>query len=447
MRERDRRERVLYYDPPAETCSREVIAHIQLQKLKAILPRVFVCNRFYRRKWRAAGLESPAEVRTLDDFNRLPFTTKTEIAEDQAHNPPFGTNLTVPPEDFVALHETSGTTGTPIKWLDTAESWAWWIRCWGFVYLGAGVRAGDRAFFPFSFGPFIGFWSAFEATRAIGVLPVPGAGKDPLARLQAIFDNRVTVLVTTPSQALRLARLASESGIMNLPDCSVSRVIVAGEPGGSVPAVKQAVEELWGARCFDHTGLTEVGATGFECIARPGGVHLIESELIFQVVDPRTGEEVPEGQEGELVATSLGRVGMPAFRYRTGDRVRLVTAPCGCGRTLARLEGGILGRVDDMLIVNGQKLYPTAVENVVRGFPQVGEFLVEVAEGPAGWLRVSVEVDPAAVSPETAAMVERGIAAELRERLEVRAEVVIVPPRSLPEQGPKANRYVRLGGV
>ena len=259
-------------------------------------------------------------------------------------------------------------------------------------------------FFAFSFGPFIGFWAAYEGTRTVGAMSVPGGGMQTDQRLQAILDNDVTVVCCTPTYALRLADEADRLGL-DLARSNVRATVHAGEPGASIPAIRARIEQAFGARCYDHTGMTELGATGFTCQEQTG-VHLIESEFVFEVVDPRTLEPVPTGEQGELVATNLGRWGMPVIRYRTGDLVRLDALPCACGRTFARLAGGILGRADDMLVVRGVNVFPSAIEGVVREFPEVSEFRIEVFNRRS-MSEVKVLLDPA---PSAAADMPHGIA-------------------------------------
>jgi phenylacetate-CoA ligase len=328
-----------FFDPATETLSRPDLCNEQLQRVIALLDEVLPRNAFYTRK-----LGAERRIACWDDFRALPFTTKTELAEDQLACPPYGTNLTYPIERYIKFHQTSGTTGkAPIRWLDTEESWDWWARCWGHVFRGAGVGPGDRIFYAFSFGPFIGFWAAYEGARKVGAMTMPGGGMQTEQRLQAMRDNAVTVLCCTPTYALRMAEVAEQMGIV-LADIGVRATVHAGEPGASVPGVRARIEQAYGAKCHDHTGMTELGATGFTC-QEQDGVHLIESEFVFEVIDPNTGQAVGEGEQGELVATNLGRAGMPLIRYRTGDLVELDPSPCRCGRTFARLRGGILGRV------------------------------------------------------------------------------------------------------
>src|SRR5262245_30600468 len=399
--------------------------------MQALARALVGANPFWTAKWRAAGLTAADDVRGWDDFARLPLTAKPELVADQAEHALFGTNLTYPMERYVRVHQTSGTTGAPLRWLDTQASWDWWARCWGFVLAGAGVRPGDRVFVPFSFGLFVGFWAGFEGARALGALAIPGGGQDSPSRLAAMDALGATVLLCTPSYALHLLQVARERGAdpAKLP---VRVTVHAGEPGAGIPAVRARIEAGWGARAFDHAGMTEMGAYGYECEAQ-AGLHVNESEFIAEVLDPATGAPA---DEGELVLTNLGRLGSPLVRYRTGDRVRRAAGPCACGRTFVRLEGGILGRLDDMLIVRGVNVFPAAIEAIVRRFP-VEEFQIEVfRDGELDEIRILVEVDGGSDGA-------RRVQEALRAGVGIRFEVAPVPAGTLPRFELKARRVVR----
>ncbi|MBI4672312.1 MAG: AMP-binding protein [Chloroflexi bacterium] len=367
---------MLYFDPKTETLAREQLRQLQLEKLQTLLREVWGRNAFYTRKFRASGF-APGDLRTLEQLKELPFTRKQELVQDQSERPPFGSNLTYPLECYVRYHQTSGTTGAPLRVVDTTESWEWWAKCWGYVLTGAGLCAGDRLFAAFSFGPFIGFWAAVEGARKIGAMMIPGGGRDSLQRLELMRDTGTTAVCCTPTYALRLLEVAGENHF-DVRTLNVRATIHAGEPGASVPETKQRIQMGWGAKCYDHAGASEVGAHSFECQAQPGGIHLIESEFIAEVVDRNTGEPVAPGEMGELVITNLGRAGFPILRYRTGDLVRLNVEPCECGRTFARFQGGVLGRADDMVTVRGVNVYPMAVESLLVHFQEVGEYRITV---------------------------------------------------------------------
>jgi len=420
-----------FFDPIAETLERLQLRELQLRRVQELLAEILPRNGFYAKKL------GGHRVKTWDDFQELPFTTKSEIAEDQEENPPYGTILTYPLERYTRFHQTSGTTGkAPIRVLDTEESWEWWARCWGHVYRGAGVGPGDRVFFAFSFGPFIGFWAAYEGARTVGAMTLPGGGMQTEQRLKFMLDNNATVLCCTPTYALRLAELAEQAGV-DLSGSAIRATIHAGEPGASVPGVRARIEQAFGARCHDHTGMTELGATGFTC-QEQAGPHLIETEFVFEVIDPSTLKPVPRGAQGELVATNLGRASMPLIRYRTGDLVQLDETPCRCGRTFARLIGGILGRADDMVVVRGMNVFPSAIEGVLREFPEVSEFRIEVFS-KRSMVELNVLLDPRPGSEDDLAM---RVSNRLNDRLLLRVPCELVPPGSLPRFDLKAQRLV-----
>ncbi len=376
-----------------------------------LLDQILPGNRFYARK--LDGVDS------LDDL----FTTKQELIDDQAAHPLYGTNLTFPLDRYTRFCQTSGTSGHPLRWLDTNESWAWMLGNWDQVYKAADVTSKDHIFFAFSFGPFLGFWTAYEAATRMGALAIPGGGMRTSVRLRTILETRATVLCCTPTYAIRLAEAAVEEQL-DLQTSNIRRVIVAGEPGGSIASTRAHIEKLWpGARVIDHHGMTETGPVSYGCPARPGVLHIIESSYIAEVID------------NELILTNLGRIGSPLIRYRTGDLVRAVRGTCVCGTNDVALEGGILGRTDDMVVVRGVNIYPTAVEEVLRG-AGVTEYRVEVrTERALTELHIHVEAKPDAVGHLEAA---------LTNAFSLRIPVTSVESGTLPRFEAKAKRWVRL---
>ncbi len=426
--------------------TRAHLARVQLARLTALLRALWERNPFYTRKLRAAGwspsvLDGPLELDSLLDS--LPLTTKAELQAAQAEHPPFGDNLTSPLEEYVRVHQTSGSTGEPLRWVDTRESWDWVVRCWSEVLHGAAVTPGDRALFPFSFGPFLGFWAGFEAAERLGVFVIAGGGMRSTQRLRCIVDQDVSVIACTPTYALHLAEVARDEGI-ELAQSSVRAVIVAGEPGGCIPATRSRIEESWGARCFDHCGMTEVGPFGVDDGSRGQCLRVLEDEFIVEVLAPDSQSRAADG-EGELVITNLGRTASPVVRYRTGDSVRWVTGTGDDGSACGWLDGGIRGRIDEMVIVKGNNVYPSAIESVLREFDDVAEYRVRVL--PSGEMaELVVEIEPRAGSKRSVS--HRGelaaaVAARLETRLLFRAEVKEVSPGSLPRFELKGRRVVR----
>ena len=427
--------------PAAERQTRTALAELQGRRLAELLAAIDGRNAFYTRKLTEAGLK-PAALRLPGDLRVLPFTTRHELAADQDAHPPWGTNLTEPPDHYSRYHQTSSTTGRPLRWMDTGPSWQWVVDCWKSVYGAAGVTAADRIFFPFGFGPFIGFWAGFDAGAQLGALCIPGGGMSSESRLRMLDAVQPTVVCCTPTYALRLAEVARASGLVDLAAGPVRTVIVAGEPGGHVPATRERIERDWGARVIDHHGLTEVGPLSFECREATDALHLNESEFVCEVVDPASGTPVPPGEAGELVVTNLGRTASPVIRYRTGDIVQVRQGTCACGRTLARAVGGILSRADDMVWVRGVNVYPTAVEAVIRRFAEVVEYRCTVSTRGAR-TELAVEVELRGNATDTGAAHAVGTA--LHEALGLTVPIRVVDADTLPRFELKARRFVVEG--
>ena len=421
-----------------------------LAKLRVLLREVVATNPFYGRK--LASLGCSAEPSSLADFTaRFPLTTKAELVADQAAHPPYGTNLTYPLARYTRCHQTSGTTGTAMRWLDTPDTWSAMTEDWCEVFRSAGVGPGDRAFFAFSFGPFLGFWLAFEAAQRLGCLCFAGGGMSSILRLRVLLQNECTLLCCTPTYALHLAEVAQAEGL-DLTRCQIRTIVVAGEPGGSVPATRARLSAAWnGARIVDHHGMTETGPVTYEVPGQPGTLAVFAGSFLAEVIDPITTASLADGEKGELVLTTLNRVGSPLIRYRTGDLVRSskfkAQSSSGTGHmspVTCHFAGGILGRVDDMVIVRGVNIYPTAVEQIVRSVPDIGEYRATYDTRSAlPELSLDVEATPAA-----AAELER----RLQASLSLRIPVTVVAPGSLPRFELKAKRWHRLvsstgGGV
>jgi phenylacetate-CoA ligase len=428
-----------FYNRELETLDRARLRQSQDERLRR-LPQELQTNQFYLEKFHRAGIELQI-LHSAKDLKRVPFTTKGELVGEQQAHPPYGRLPTYPLARYSYLHQTSGTTGLPLKWLDTPEDWENWMRCWGYVYRSAGVTEEDLVFCAFSFGPYLSHWAAIDGARHVGALSISGGGLSSEQRLRMIIESECTVLVCTPTYALHLAEVAEGMGL-DLRSSAIHTTIHAGEPGASVESVKRCIEQAWGATCFDHAGATEVGAWAFDCQAQSGAIHLNELEFIFEVINPQTAETVDEGTPGELVVTTLSRAGMPVLRYRTGDLVEVTTEPCACGRTLARIKGGVLGRTDDMLIVRGVNLYPSAIDNLLRALPAIIEYEVEIRR-IAGMDDLLLKIEIRDGDPFS--QVEKSVLAAFRSQLNIRVSVECVVRGSLPRYEFKARRYKRVG--
>lgn len=410
----------------------------QWSKLRALLTKISYSDNFNARRLRAAGISNLAsEINGLGEFiARVPFCTKDDLLNDRGEFPPFGSNFTEPPQRYTRFCQTTGTsTGQPVAVIDTPESWDAMLACWRQVYKGAGVKPGERIFFAFSFGPFLGFWSAFDAA-ARDCLVLPGGGLSTQARLEMIARYQATTLCCTPTYALRLGEhIGAPSGI-GLDQIKIKRIIVAGEPGGSLPTTRERIKQLWGgAKVFDHHGMTEVGPVSFEEIENPGSLCVIEDAYFAEIIDPKTGHEVEDREEGELVLTTLTRTASPLLRFRTGDWVCKHLAD---GKLY--LEGGVLGRCDDMAVIRGVNVYPSAIENVVRRFDEVAEFQIEQ--------RTIDDMDEVELVVELEAGVDEEvldrIADRLRDTFSLRIPVRAATPGSLPRFDFKARRWRKV---
>ena len=408
------------------------ISSVHLSRFRA-LGTVLEDNPFYTEKFAGFDLQ---RITNPELFRELPFTTKAELSANQAATPPYGTNLSFPLNRYSRYHQTSGTTCAPLRWLDTPESWAWILDCWDAIYDTAGITRDSRLFFPFSFGPFIGFWAAFEAATRRGSFSLSGGGMSTDARLQAILDHDITTICCTPTYAIRLGRAAAESGL-DLPSSRVNSLIVAGEPGGSIPNVRARIEKLWGARVLDHSGMTEIGSMSIECGQSPCDPHVLETEFLVECVDG-DGQPVEDGIAGELVITNLGRTGSPIIRYRTGDEVVFDRSPCPCGSPWLRLKGGVRGRMDDMIHIKGNNVYPANIEDVVRSMPDIDEFRLRVSERD-GMHELTIEIECGEESKDDIALALRDA---LRSRYHFTVPVHVVESGSLPRFEMKARRLV-----
>jgi phenylacetate-CoA ligase len=391
--------------------------------LETILPG----NRFYADK--LAGLSLP--LQSLDQLKALPYTSKDELQEAACGDHDYAANRTYPLERYVRFHRTSGTRGRPLAVLDTLEDWAWWMDTWQFVLDVAELSDADRALMAFSFGPFIGFWSAFDAAAARGVMVIPTGGLSTVARLDLARRCQATVIFCTPSYALHLAEVAAQNQI-DVASLGVRCLIVAGEPGGSIPAVRARMERLWNARVVDHSGATEVGPWGYAS-ADARGLHVVESEFVAEFLSVDQAQPATDGELSELVLTTLGRYGSPVIRYRTGDLVRPRWCAQG-GNQFVLLEGGVLGRVDDMMIIRGVNVFPGSVEQIIRGFPEIAEYRM-IAHRKGEMDALTIELEDRLEAPHR-------VADELHLRLGLRVAVKLVPVGSLPRCEGKGQRFV-----
>ncbi len=370
-----------FWNPKNETLPREQLQALQLFKLRRLCEWAYATTPFHKRRFDAADFK-PEQLKTLDDIRRIPYMTREEWMESQLEHPMFGDLLSSGQDNAIRYHLTSGTTGrTPIRVLDSMKDWDWIAEMWCYGLWGFGVRPQDVVYFAFGYGSFIGFWGAHYCCEKLGALVIPGGAQTTEGRVKQIVEMGATVVCSTPTYALTLWQRAREMGIDLAKEGKVNKIILSGEPAGSIPAVKRQLEDAWGAKCGDTAGMTEIGTIMiFECSHQPGGTHIIEDHFIEEVIHPDTEEPASYGELGERVVTSFGRGFIPVIRYRTKDMVLKVPASaCDCGRTWDLYEGGIRGRWDDMKLIRGTNVYPRAVEAIIREYPAIDEFQIYIS--------------------------------------------------------------------
>ena len=409
-----------------ESWDSDQLRNHQLKRLNQVLEAILPANQFYQSKLKTNNLP----LNSLDELSELPFTHKEELL-DPENEAGFAANLTFPLDQYSRFHRTSGTRGRPLIVLDTANDWDWWMETWQYVLDSAALNASDRVVMAFSFGPFIGFWSAFDAAVERGAMIAPTGSLSTVARIELIRSIQATIIFCTPSYALHMAEVAQQNEI-DLTSSSVKKIIVAGEPGGSIPSIRQQIESSWAAKVIDHSGASEVGPWGF-ADANGTGIYVNEAEFAAEFISLATGKPANEGELSELVLTCLGRIGSPVIRYRTGDLVRPQRHTSGdCNFVL--LQGGVLGRTDDMMIIRGVNIFPTSVEKILRGFPEIVEYRLTTFKQES-MDQLKIEIEDQLASPER-------VRDELQIQLGLRVDVECVPAGSLPRFEAKGKRFI-----
>lgn len=431
-----------YWNPYLETMPLERLRELQLAKFKRIFAWAYSKSPYYRKLYHDAGLE-PGDIRTWDDVRRVPQTDKAKLKEAQEMGPfPYGSRLCVPLSSVAEFRQTSGTTGTPVYQADTWQDWEWWSEAWGYILWAQGYRPTDRVFIPFGYNIFVAFWAGHYAAEKLGCEVVPGGVLDTAARILKIRELQATALMGTPTYILNMAHVALTKLDINPADLTVKRITCAGEPGASIPSTKKRMEEAWGAKVFDHAGATEIGAWSFECQDQPGGIHVNEGMFLVEVVDVLTGEPIEEpGRPGKMVITALDRQAQPCVRFDSKDLIEWAGDPCSCGRTFRLLKGGVQGRVDDITKVKGVLLSPTAIEEVVRNFSELGDEYEVVVDrvGDAETIVLKIELNPD-VDSDPDELLPR-LKNELRLKTNLGYAVEVHPYGALPRYEGKARRF------
>jgi phenylacetate-CoA ligase len=432
-----------YWNPVVETMTPEQLRQLVLEKLKNQIRYVYDHSAFYRKKWSAVGFE-PGDLKDFSDFEKLPFTTKQELREDQKEHPPFGSNLCIRQDAIYHIHGTSGTTGKPTVFALSKEDWERMAEAHARIMWGFGLRPSDKVFIGSVFSLYVGSWGALAGVERLGAAAFPFGAGQPGQTEKAIhwmLDVKPTAFYGTPSYALYLAEKAKSIGID--PKAFGIRILFfSGEPGAGVPATRKRIEETYGGICVDTGSMAEMTpwmANG-ECEHRQG-MHLWQDIVYTEVVDPDTKRVVAFGGEGVPVYTHLERASQPMVRLWSGDLTSWTDTACPCGRPYPRLPRGIYGRVDDMVVVRGVNVYPSAVEDVVRSTPGLGdEFRVIVSrEGVMDEITVQAEALQSGTAGEA---LRETLRQKLKSVLGLTVNVEMVPAGTLERTEFKAKRFI-----
>ena len=432
-----------YWNEHTETMQRAKLDALHLARLQGLVHYVYERSPFYRQKFDRIGLK-PGDIKTLEDYKRMvPLTEKSEFIDLQAANPPYGPTLALP-QEFVAHHaETSGTTGKPLFIPYSAYDTVRYGESWVYGFWGLGIRPSDSFYFAFGWGNFAGLWSAYWGVRRLGCRVISGGGLDTKGHINAIMRLRPTVLVSTPTFALRMATVAAEMGI-DIASSSVKFTYHAGEPGPTaLPAMREELERAWGAKAGELLGIAEIDALAPGC-PNGDGVHLNEMNCFAWSLDPDSGKEVADGEIGENIITSYANTAQPLLNYRTHDQVRRRSS-CSCGRTWTKFEGAVLGRTDFMVTVRGTNVYQTAVENLIGQMPEISNSyeLVLTREDDNDVMTIRFEpVKALAGKPDAWEEIAKQLEERIHKALHVRLRTVAVAPETLPRFELKTKRII-----
>ena len=438
-------ETLLYWNPFLEKLPLEQLRALQIRKFKKILTWAYERSKFHRRLYEEAGLE-PEDIKTIADIQKVPPVEKSMMRSIQRKDPfPYGEALCVPLEEVVEFRQTSGTTGQPVYQPDTWQDWEWWSESWAYILYAQGFRNTDRVFLPFGYNVFVAFWAAHYAAEKLGCEVVPGGVLDTAARILKIQELQATAMMATPSYVLTMADTARNRLSLNPPtDLTIRKIVCAGEPGASIPSTRKRMEEAWGAKVYDHVGATEIGAWGFEC-REQAGIHVNEALFLVEIEDLITGRPITgPGQKGKMVITALDRLAQPCIRFDSKDVVEWADAPCSCGRTFRLLKGGVSGRADDITKVKGVLLSPSAIEEVVRGVPELGDEYEAVVtkKGDTDEIVLKVEIRPGREGVQEEMLVR--LKNQLRLQTNLNYKIEVHPFQTLPRPEGKARRFKDL---
>jgi phenylacetate-CoA ligase len=429
-----------YWDRTRETMSPDERAALILARIQGLMAWAWEKAPFYRTRWQAAGLE-PGDITSLEAFARVPTIEKADLRADQAAHPPFGSYLCIEPHEIARVHGTSGTSGRPTAFAWSRDDFDRIAEAHARIMWSFGLRPGDMVFIGSIFSLYVGSWGTLAGVERLGATSFPFGAGVPGMTLQALSwlrEMRPSAFYGTPSYALRIAETARAEGI-DPRDFGLRIMFFSGEPGAGIAATKRLIESTFGAICIDSGSMGEVTPwmNITECAYRTG-MHLWQDLVYTELLEPHTREAVPFGGTGTPVYTQLERRGQPMIRLVSGDLAEWTDAPCPCGRTYPRFPRGIIGRIDDMLVVRGENVYPSAIEDVLRTFPELGAEFEIVVTRPGALDELTVVAEVAEAADEDG--LRTRVTAELKRKLGVRPAVAFAPWGSLRRTDLKSRR-------
>ena len=434
-----------YWNPVLETLDHEKIRQLQFKKFKKIFSWAYERSRFHRGLYEKAGIK-PGDIRSFEDIRRIPTVEKSMMRDIQRKDPfPYGDALCVPLEEVTEFRQTSGTTGQPVYQADTWQDWEWWAECWAYILWAQGYRPRDRVFIPFGYNIFVAFWAGHYGAEKIGCEVVPGGVLDTAARILKIQELKATAMMATPTYILGMADVARTQLGIDPASLSIEKITCAGECGASIPSTKKRMESAWGARVYDHSGATEIGAWSYECQAQSGGLHVNEGLFLVEIQDMDTGEIITEpGRRGKMIITAFDRIAQPCVRFDSKDVIEWADYACPCGRTYRLIKGGVLGRADDITKVKGVLLSPSTIEEVVRGVEGLGNEYEVIVEKQGDTDRITLKVEFVREGETRRTEIERELVGQLRLKTNLRYDLQFFSLGALPRYEVKARRFKDL---
>ena len=431
-----------YWNPVLETLPQEKLQRLQLNKFLRIFQWTYQHSKFHRSLYDKAGI-TPDDIQSFEDIRHVPKVEKSMMRDIQKKDPfPYGDALCVPLEEVTEYRQTSGTTGQPVYQPDTWQDWEWWAECWAYLLWAQGYRPADRVFIPFGYNVFVAFWAGHYGAEKIGCEVVPGGVLDTKARILKIQELGATALMGTPTYILGMADVAKNQMEIDPGKLKIDKITCAGEPGAGIPSTKKRIETAWKAKVFDHAGATEIGAWSYECSHQPRGMHVNEAFFLVEIEDIDTGEIITEpGKRGKMIITALDRMAQPCVRFDSKDIIEWAAKPCSCGRTFRVIQGGVVGRADDITKVKGVLLAPSAIEEVVRGINGLGDEYEVVVEKTGDVEKITLKVELMPESTDQRQSIESELIDQLRLKTNLRYDLQFHDYGSLPRYEVKAKRF------